>query len=107
MRKLTYNNSGTITKHTLCGESEEDTMRLERVQGALRQKKISFAYTQEDGCGSLDFLFRGLSFHVWEYYDGVWGAETNVFNVGRSQDLEGDYEEVIAQEILSWPDMIA
>lgn len=88
-------------------ESEEGTMRLQRVQEALKQKKITYSYTEEDGCGSLDFLFRGLGFHVWEYCDGVWGAETNVFNVGRSQDLEDDYETVIAQEILSWPDMIA
>ena len=81
-------------------------MRLETVQKALKDKNIAFDYTEEDGCGSLDFLFRGLGFHVWEYHDGVWGVETNVFNVGRSQDLEGDYETVIVQEILSWPDMI-
>ena len=73
----------------------------------MKQKRITYTYSEEDGCGSLDFLFRGLGFHVWEYHDGVWGAETNVFNVGRSQDLEDDYEAVIAQEILSWPDMIA
>lgn len=82
-------------------------MRLLRVQEALKQKKIKYTYSEEDGCGSLDFLFRGLSFHVWEYHDTVGGAETNVFNVGRSQDLEDDYETVIAREILSWPDMIA
>lgn len=82
-------------------------MRLLRVQEALKQKRITYTYSEEDGCGSLDFLFRGLGFHVWEYHDGVWGAETNVFNVGRSQDLEDDYETMIAQEILSWPDMIA
>ena len=81
-------------------------MRLLRVQEALKQKRITYTYSEEDGCGSLDFLFRGLGFHVWEYHDGVWGVETNVFNVGRSQDLEGDYETEIVQEILSWPDMI-
>ena len=82
-------------------------MRLEKVQDALKQKKITFEYTEEDGCGSLDFMFRGLSFHVWEYHDGVWGAETNIYAAGRSQDIEGDYEEKISEEILSWPDMIA
>ena len=40
-------------------------MRLEKVQNALDQKNIKFEYTEEDGCGSLDFMFRGLSFHVW------------------------------------------
>ena len=41
-----------------------------------------------------------------EYEDRVWGAETNVFEAGRSQDIEGDYEEIISGEILSWPDML-
>ncbi len=36
----------------------------------------------------------------------VWGAETNVFEAGRSQDIEGNYELVISEEILSWPDML-
>lgn len=82
-------------------------MRLATVREALDTKKIKYNYTEEDGCGSLDFLFRGLSFHVWEFLDDSWGAETNVFNVGRSQDIEGDYEAVIAKEILTWPDMLA
>lgn len=81
------------------------TMRLETVQKALKEKNIAFDYMEEDGCGSLDFMFRGLGFHVWEYHDGVWGAETNVYVAGRSEDVEGDYEEKIAAEIRSWPDM--
>ena len=79
-------------------------MRLEKVQDALRAKNIKYEYTEEDGCGSLDFMFRGLKFH--EYLDGVWGAETNVYEAGRSQDVEGSYEAEISAEILSWPDMI-
>ena len=81
-------------------------MRLEKLQAYLRDKGQEYRYTEEDGCGSLDFMFRGLSFHVWEYHDGVWGAETNIYAAGRSEDIEGDYEEKIAREILSWPDMI-
>ena len=42
-------------------------MRLIRVQNALKEKNITFQYTEEDGCGSLDFEFRGLRYHVWEY----------------------------------------
>ena len=38
-------------------------------------------------------MFRGLRFHIWEYEDRVWGAETNVFEAGRSQDIEGAYED--------------
>lgn len=81
-------------------------MRLEKVQDALKQKKIKFEYHEEDGCGSLDFMFRGLKYHVWEYQDDVWGVDTNIFETGRSRDVEGDYEEILVKEILSWPDMI-
>ena len=35
-------------------------MRLEKVQDALRAKKIKYEYTEEDGCGSLDFMFRNI-----------------------------------------------
>ncbi len=49
-------------------------MRLQKVQDALNKKNIKFEYTEEDGCGSLDFMFRGLKFHVWEYEDNGWGA---------------------------------
>lgn len=47
-------------------------MRLQIVQDALKKKNIKYEYTETDGCGSLDFLFRGLKFHVWEYEDRVW-----------------------------------
>lgn len=81
-------------------------MRLTRVQNALKEKNITFQYTEEDGCGSLDFEFRGLRYHVWEYQeDGTWGVETNVFEAGRSRDIEGNYEEILETEILTWPDM--
>ena len=81
-------------------------MRLERVQEALKEKKIKYEYVEEDGCGSIDFTFRGLLYHVWEFQDGGWGVETNIFETGRSRDIEGDYEEILVKEILSWPDMI-
>ena len=81
-------------------------MRLKKVQKALETKNINSEYTEENWCGSIDFMFRGLRFHIWEYEDRVWGAETNVFEAGRSQDIEGAYEDVISDEILSWPDML-
>lgn len=76
------------------------------MQEALKKKKIGYAYTEVDGCGSIDFMFRGLKFHIWEYEDRVWGVETNIFDAGRSEDIEDNYEEVLAREILSWPDML-
>lgn len=81
-------------------------MRLENIQKALKQKNIIFTYVEEDGLGSLDFQFRGLRYHIWEFSEnGIWGVETNVKYAGRSEDIEGDYEREIAELILSWPDM--
>ena len=37
-------------------------MKLQMVQNALKQKNIKYEYTEEDDCGSLDFMFRGLRF---------------------------------------------
>lgn len=54
-------------------------MRLQIVQDALKKKNIKYEYTEIDGCGSLDFLFRGLKFHVWEYEDRVWGGQRQIF----------------------------
>ena len=82
-------------------------MRLQKVQDALEKKNIKYEYTEEDGCGSLDFMFRGLNLHVWDFHDAVWGAETNIYEAASSQDIEGDYEAEISAEILSWPDMIS
>ena len=62
-------------------------MKLQMVQNALKQKNIKYEYTEEDDCGSLDFMFRGLRFHVWEYHDEVWGAETNIYEACRESGM--------------------
>ena len=69
-------------------------MRLKKIQEALKTKNIIFTYTEEDNCGSLDFQFRGLRYHIWEFVDGdIWGVETNVYHAGKSEDITGDYEK--------------
>lgn len=81
-------------------------MRLKKIQEALQKKNIIFTYTEEDGCGSLDFQFRGLRYHIWEFEDEeIWGVDTNVKCAGKSEDILGDYETEISQLILTWPDM--
>lgn len=81
-------------------------MRLEKIQGALGRKKIEYRYTEEDGLGSLDFQFRGLRYHIWEFsQDGEFGVETNIRHAGRSEDICGDYDGELAEYILAWPDM--
>ena len=79
-------------------------MRLEKIQKILRDKKISFDYSEEDGCGSIDFEHRGLSYHIWEYADQEepCGVETNLRNVGRTEELEGDYEQKLAEILQSF-----
>ena len=82
-------------------------MSLEKTKDALKKKNITYTVAEEDGCESLDFLFRGLSYHIWEFQDGeIRGAETNLYTAGRSEDLEGDYDTEMAKEILAWPDML-
>ena len=60
-------------------------MRLQKVQEALNTKKIPFEYTEEDGCGSIDFMFRGLKFHVWQPEEvRMWKVITKRSSLGKS-----------------------
>lgn len=77
-------------------------MRLEKLQNLLKEKNFSFTYTEEDGCGSVDFEYRGVAYHVWEFCDKEWGAETNVINMGRHEDVYGDYEKKIIELVKTW-----
>ena len=38
-------------------------MRLEKLQNLLK-KRFPFTYSEEDGCGSIDFEYRGVAYHV-------------------------------------------
>ena len=78
-------------------------MRLEKLQNLLKEKKFPFTYAEADGCGSVDFEYRGVAYHVWEFQDnGTWGAETNVKPVGRHEDLLGNYEQDIIDLVKDW-----
>ena len=44
-------------------------MRLEKIQKVLKEKNFTYTYTEEDGCGSIDFEYRGVVYHVWEFQD--------------------------------------
>lgn len=81
-------------------------MRLERIQKLLTHNCLDYQYAEEDGCGSIDFMYRGIPYHIWEFHeDDLWGAETNLINSSRPQDLEGDYEETIIDLLMKWPGM--
>ena len=75
-------------------------MRLEKLQDYLKQKGWKYSYAEADGCGSVDWEYRGLTYHVWEFPED--GAESNVKNVGRMEDYTGNYEADILNIIKSW-----
>lgn len=42
-------------------------MRLEKLQDYLHRRGWEYQYTEEAGCGSIDWEYRGLMYHVWEF----------------------------------------
>lgn len=77
-------------------------MRLETIRNHLQLRKIPFTYHEEDDCGSIDFIHRGLSYYIWEYPAPVRGAQSNVRTAGRGEDFEGDYEAAILDILKTW-----
>ncbi|MDO5401322.1 MAG: kinase [Eubacteriales bacterium] len=77
-------------------------MRLKKIQDFLTQRQMAYTYWEENDCGSITFLHRGLSYHVWEYPAPDRGAESNVRTTGRSEDFDGDYEERILEILRTW-----
>lgn len=77
-------------------------MRLEKIQEFMKQKNMPYQYFEEADCGSINFVHRGLSYHIWEFADPQRGAESNVRSCGRSEDFEGDYENEILEILKTW-----
>lgn len=77
-------------------------MRLEKIQVLLNEKNMKYSYTEEDGLGSIDFEYRGLTYHIWEFEDNGYGVETNVRNAGRQEDILGNYEEILLEIMQAW-----
>lgn len=78
-------------------------MRLQKIQDYLKNRGWEFRYSEEENLGSIDFEYRGISYHIWEFNEGEPGAESNVRTGGRQEDFTGDYEEKII-EILKMRD---
>ena len=77
-------------------------MRLIQIQNHLKAKKIAYQYWEENDCGSITFLHKGLSYHIWEYPEPERGADSNVRTTGRSEEFDGDYEEEILKILRTW-----
>ena len=77
-------------------------MRLARIQDYMNQHNMPFQYVEDNDCGSIDFVHRGLTYHIWEYPAPERGAESNVRVCGRSEDYDGDYEGDIIAILETW-----
>ena len=77
-------------------------MRLVKIQDYLKSVSQPYDYTEENDCGSIDFIHKGLSYHIWEYPEPERGAESNVLSCGRSLDYEGNYEDDIIAILKTW-----
>lgn len=52
---------------------------------------------------AIDFEYRGVPYHIWEFHDGdEWGVETNIRHGGRSEELTGDYETELLEIMKEW-----
>ena len=77
-------------------------MRLQKIREFMTLRAMPFQYAEEDDCGSITFIHRGLSYHIWEYPAPDRGAESNVRTAGRGEDFEGDYEAQILEILNTW-----
>ncbi|MDD6158695.1 MAG: kinase [Oscillospiraceae bacterium] len=77
-------------------------MRLSRIQDFLREKEIAYSYYEEAGCADINFIHKGLSYHIWEYPPEEPGAQSNVRETGRMEDYGPDYEEEILAIMKTW-----
>lgn len=76
--------------------------RLERVLALIKERGWTFKDCLEDECESIDFEYRGVSYHIWEFHDGEWGVDTNVRHGGGMEEITGDYEAEILEIIKDW-----
>ena len=77
-------------------------MRLEKTREYLSSKGFQYEYTEEDNCGSIDFEYRGIFYHIWEFPPEERGAESNVRGGGRHEEFYGDYEDEIIDIMKEW-----
>ena len=49
----------------------EEKKRLEKVLAFIKERGWTYKECEEDGCGSIDFEYRGVSYHIWEFYDKI------------------------------------
>ena len=49
----------------------EQTSHFARVLAFLEEKGWKYSHCCEDDCGSIDFEYRGVPYHIWEFHDAL------------------------------------
>ena len=75
---------------------------LEKIQVYLKEQGWEYRYSEEDGCGSIDFDYRGVPYHIWAFDEGERGVETNLRHGGRQEEFYGDYETALIALMEEW-----
>lgn len=81
---------------------EQNRERLAAIRAWLDSRRMPYRYWTEDGCGSIEFVHRGLNYHIWEYPSQEPGAQSNVRSAGRQEDFGENYEEEILAILRTW-----
>ena len=76
--------------------------RLSKVRAFIEEKGWKYSFVEEDGLGSIDFDYRGVPYHIWEFEDQGYGVETNLRNGGRQEEILGDYETELLDLMKNW-----
>jgi len=76
--------------------------RLTGIRAWLEERGWKYSYHEEDGCGSIDFDYRGVPYHIWEFEEGERGAEANLRHGGRQEEFFGDYEKELLEILEAW-----
>lgn len=78
-------------------------MRLEKIKKYLTDRGLQYKYCEQEQLGSIDFEYRGVGYHIWEFWEnGRYGAESNVKNGGKLEDYLEDYEQKLIDEMENW-----
>ena len=80
----------------------DQTQHLQKVLAFIQERGWEYTYSEEDGCGSIDFDYRGVPYHIWEFEDGERGVETNLRSGGRHGGVLGDYETELLELMKDW-----
>ena len=75
---------------------------LKRIRAYLEKRGWEYEYHEEDGCGSIDFSYRGVPYHIWEFEEGERGVETNLQHGVHQEEVLGYYETKLIEMIESW-----